>query len=157
MLPQGSHISFQPLDYDKCYKAACYIMPTHFGFNTPLYINCVAITVPTFVLSVVVLIVGLLWYKTARAGLPLDGTEKAINVAYVVSAATLLCGNTVESAIETTGVNMTLWLIVEPLIMVYWLTLVPDLKDALSCKRERDEEGATLLESEQRQVDPVDV
>ncbi len=154
----GRHIQFQPLDHDKCFKAACYILPTHPSFNAETYITTMTIIIPTLLLVLVIATLCGLWFRAARGGCNIAPEEKPIHITYLSSAGILVVGNFIElSVTHFVMLSLTLWLIIQPIVLVCWLTLEPDLRQALRRGIRSEDEGVILLESEQpRPVDPVE-
>ncbi len=159
----GDHISYKPHDRTRRdYKAECAVAYEVTDAEGDMNMGGLTASVPTLLIfmAVELLVFCVFWFRASRSILKLDPREKAQNIAFFISQVTLLiCSILFEFTADLHSVAL-LELLLEPLIMLYWLVLVPELRQGLCCCREQEKEedkGALIMENKTVMLQPASV
>ncbi len=154
----GDHISYKPHDRTRRdYRAECSVAyEVTDAEGEELNMGGLTASVPTLLIfmATLLLVFCIFWFRASRSILKLDPREKSQNLAFFISQLTLLvCSVLFEFTLNLQSVAL-LELLLEPLIMVYWLVLVPELRQGLCCCREqeKEEEKGALIMQENKTV-----
>ena len=91
---------------------------------------------PALTLALLGVILSGVWYRKHKAGYTSDQNDKFQNIAFLASASLLILMNLCRSlnTDSTDSINLSgWWQLVQPSIVILWLSLVPELRKALGC------------------------